>query len=502
MFLRTSIFIVVLSYCLTTATADELNPSQTPTHVRLLYPRHNVTGPNPNDYECISERASDYYGIGVRLGLYFSWCTSWLANTGMPDEVTGALDQNAVFLFATIVALVRCTITFVLTQLDCLIMMHLGMGTVLSVLSTWGYRTCHYQQEGPQAIKHYGGIGTHLRLALSGAISAFSVWFWHKGVMPGDADLINDVGPCATVYTFMFAKLNAAGPIRIFYIIVSVFWTVYFCIMILVSPLAGVVRFQRIVALTRAQRFRTSHRLHIATGLNYRQLRYVFNFLRALNFFWIVFSMITVEFSLNYNHVVSVLGPQGRIYFPSQLIPMIIGAFTLTRILYKKLEKLRGGDDVEPTVVREATVEGPPQEMPSRRNIFKLFAPPTSHVQPRSKYVPEDEDIDPKMDGKSAWIRYLVVYLPWLSLLFSSQNKSGSHSVEGGHLSADSGDVEGRAQSAQDTLPGSPASTANKEKYGSWHSEGIDRDAVPRSWSRSRISTGGLMNKKQRKTQS
>lgn len=189
----------------------------------------------------------------------------------MPEEVTGALDQNAVFLFATIVALVRCSITIVLTQLDGLILMHLGTGTTLSVLSTWGYRTCQYQQEGPEATKHYGGIGTHLRLALSGAISAFSVWFWHTAILPGNEDLINDVGPCGTVYTFMFVKVQADGPIRIFYIIASMFWTVYFCVMILVAPLAGVVRFQRIVALTRAQRFRTSHRLHIATGFNYKQ---------------------------------------------------------------------------------------------------------------------------------------------------------------------------------------------------------------------------------------
>lgn len=85
----------------------------------------------------------------------------------MPEEVTWALDQNAVFLFANIAALVRCSITFMLTQLDCLILMHLGMGTTLGVPSVWGLRTRQYQQEGPEVTKHYGGIGMHLRLALS-----------------------------------------------------------------------------------------------------------------------------------------------------------------------------------------------------------------------------------------------------------------------------------------------------------------------------------------------
>lgn len=33
--------------------------------VQLLVPRYNVTGPGPEEYECVSDRASDYYGIGI-----------------------------------------------------------------------------------------------------------------------------------------------------------------------------------------------------------------------------------------------------------------------------------------------------------------------------------------------------------------------------------------------------------------------------------------------------
>ncbi len=67
---------------------------------RWLVPRANVTGPAPDDYKCESARASDYYGIGVRLGIYFSWLTAWVAQVWLPDEISSALDQNAVFLFA------------------------------------------------------------------------------------------------------------------------------------------------------------------------------------------------------------------------------------------------------------------------------------------------------------------------------------------------------------------------------------------------------------------
>jgi len=33
--------------------------------VKLLLPRYNITGLEPDDFECVSARASDYYGIGL-----------------------------------------------------------------------------------------------------------------------------------------------------------------------------------------------------------------------------------------------------------------------------------------------------------------------------------------------------------------------------------------------------------------------------------------------------
>ena len=208
---------------------------------------------------------------GVRVGVYFSWWTAWVANSGMPSEVMMAQDQNAVFLFANVIALVRCTITFVITQLDALIMFHLGLGTILGVLSTWGYRSCYYTTEGPSATRHFGGFGTHLRLLLACAVCCFGVWFWIHGITPEDREMVHDVGPCGTVYTFMFGKVDAAKSIRYFYIIASVFWVVYFGIQILFSPLAGLIRAQRMVKLARRERYQTTHRLHIATGYKYKE---------------------------------------------------------------------------------------------------------------------------------------------------------------------------------------------------------------------------------------
>lgn len=185
----------------------------------------------------------------------------------MPGDVAAALDTNAIFLFANIVAMVRCSITGVLTQLDCVVLMHLSGGTIFSVLSLWGYRTCHYNEEGPKAIRHFGGFGTHLRLLLSLGVACFGLWFWLTGMTSDATDVNVDTGPCATVYTFMFAKVRADGGVRIFYIIVCIGCIIYFGIMLLVSSIAGYARVQKMISLAKQRKWRTSTRLRYATGL-------------------------------------------------------------------------------------------------------------------------------------------------------------------------------------------------------------------------------------------
>lgn len=189
----------------------------------------------------------------------------------MPGDIGGALDMNAVFLFANLVAMVRCTITKVLTQLDCVILMHLSSGTVFSVLSLWGYRTRHYLDEGPQGIRHFGGFGTHLRLLLSLAVFIYGVWFWMYGVQPDTTSINVDTGPCKKVWTFMFAKVSADGGVRIFYLIICIGCTVYFGIMLLASPLALYAWLEKMVNMAKQGKWRTTTRLHYATGLNQKE---------------------------------------------------------------------------------------------------------------------------------------------------------------------------------------------------------------------------------------
>jgi hypothetical protein len=220
--------------------------------------------------QCETERAPDYYGLGVRLGIYFSWLQGYIANTMLPSEIAGALDANTIFLLTLLVAMIKCSRVRMLKQIDGLVLMHLSGGTIFGVLSIWGYRTVQYSEEGPKAIRHFGGYGTHVRLIVSLAISVFGLWFWMWGIV-GGLEPIDDTPECGTVYTFFFGKLRADGGMRYFYIVICIGCIVYFGIMLLASSLAGYAKVDKMIRLARSNRWADTAKLRFATGFKYKE---------------------------------------------------------------------------------------------------------------------------------------------------------------------------------------------------------------------------------------
>ena len=201
-----------------------------------------------SDLNCSSEVSNDYYGLGVRLGIYMIWVTSWLANNWVPDEISGALDANSIFLLALLTSIFRGTFSHGANQLryiDGLILMHLCAGYLFGCFSLWGYRTVWYLQEGRKGIRHFGRVGTHFRLILMAAISAYGIWFWIEGVEDGLAELRYGPKPgeeegavkyaCYPLVTFFFTKLRVKGGIRIWYIFITISCTIYFGLMLLIA---------------------------------------------------------------------------------------------------------------------------------------------------------------------------------------------------------------------------------------------------------------------------
>jgi hypothetical protein len=167
-------------------------------------------GPAP---DCSLEGQTDFYGLGVRMGIYFTWLTSWIANNFLASEVGGSLDTNAVFLLAIFVTMMFNSIWRQLRMVDALVLLHLCYGFLFGVMSLWGYRTMYYHRMGAKGRSHFGGFGTHLRLVLMTAISGYAVWFWFEGL---DDGLIgcNQRDLCGGLESFFFVKVKLQGWYR------------------------------------------------------------------------------------------------------------------------------------------------------------------------------------------------------------------------------------------------------------------------------------------------
>ena len=228
-------------------------------------------------FHCRTPGASSFYGIGVRMGVYFAQLQAWVANTFLSREVASSGDRNTMFLIALVTAMIKSSIVHTLEQLDGLILMQICAGGMFSSLSIWGYRTKRYVEEGPTAIRWFGGFGTHARLLICTVISFYGLWFWVFGVT-GSLDPMSphDDPPnpeeCSELFTFMFVKLAVDGPIRIFYIAFWSFWTLYYSTMLLAALfLGGYAKTATVVSLVRYRDWAGAARLRFSTGFKYRE---------------------------------------------------------------------------------------------------------------------------------------------------------------------------------------------------------------------------------------
>lgn len=140
-----------------------------------------ATGPQDG---CSIAGDGDFYGVGVRYGIYLSWFASWFGNNFLrrEDEICQSLDTNTIFLTAIAIVTAWYSVSSNIRVIDALILLQLCFGYLLSVMSLWGYRTRIYGDNQPRNRAHFGGWGTHFRLALMAAICAYGIWFWSWGL--------------------------------------------------------------------------------------------------------------------------------------------------------------------------------------------------------------------------------------------------------------------------------------------------------------------------------
>ena len=171
--------------------------------------------------QCSFEGDPDLYGLGIRLGIYIQWATSWLANNFIPEAIADNLDTNSIFLLAVGVAVLHSTVASTINALDAIMLLMLAFGYLLSVLFLIGFRTTHMDKVLDGVSFPTSTFCVNARVLLGASLSAFAIWFWFVGI-----DTMTSDG-CAP-YFFLFTKTSALGGARVFEQTLSVIALLYF----------------------------------------------------------------------------------------------------------------------------------------------------------------------------------------------------------------------------------------------------------------------------------
>jgi hypothetical protein len=144
-----------------------------------------------------------------------------------------------------------------------------------------------------------------------------------------------------------------------------------------------------------------------------------------------MFSVLMVEMTLFYNHATAVLGgpDDNELHLPSELLPLLIGAFGFLRTCWLKFEEWRSPSNPDPSMA-----EDPPEHARRSRTMrvgvrwFEAFSERLA-VDAEKRAEHEAAELDELERGRSRPERYLVAWLPWLSLLKRWRNDT--HCGEG-----------------------------------------------------------------------
>jgi hypothetical protein len=81
----------------------------------------------------------DFYGLGIRIGVYLQWTSAWLTLLLDPESAQAVLDTNSILVFAvtiaTIIALRREA-----EYIELYIMLQMLIGFPITTFSSFGIR--------------------------------------------------------------------------------------------------------------------------------------------------------------------------------------------------------------------------------------------------------------------------------------------------------------------------------------------------------------------------
>lgn len=207
------------------------------------------------DGSCVIEGNPDFYGLGIRAGVYLQYVTAFGANLLLTENIDGNLVTNTVFLLALFIAMAVATAQRTVQTVEIVVLLQLSFGFLFTILSIWGHRIRAHLGEQPV---RFPLAGSFFRLTLATALSIYGVWFWFLGTHQAQPE-----GDCAT-YIFLFARADVAGAARIFFQVQSALILVGYgilfarellmivCFVVLVSAWTSVVALFTVIFSARA----------------------------------------------------------------------------------------------------------------------------------------------------------------------------------------------------------------------------------------------------------
>jgi len=110
--------------------------------------------PSENDTCPSFEGNSDFYGLGIRVGIYLQWFSSWISNTANPSAAATNHDTNTVFLCAILIATAVAFADGSLQLVEKYLLLLLSSGFFCTVLSFLGLRLHFLQPSALRAFRH------------------------------------------------------------------------------------------------------------------------------------------------------------------------------------------------------------------------------------------------------------------------------------------------------------------------------------------------------------
>lgn len=95
---------------------------------------------NPNAICDGFDGNADLYGLGIRVGVYLQWYSTWLSISFDSESAQETHDANSIFVFAIIIAVVQAAASDSIRPVEAFIMIQICFGFLFTILSIFGLR--------------------------------------------------------------------------------------------------------------------------------------------------------------------------------------------------------------------------------------------------------------------------------------------------------------------------------------------------------------------------